>query len=167
MELDGSAQNLSQGAGPTSANMDMPVVVSDDDEDGDKNDDDLFVSDNSESDDDADSPTAPPQGKRREGAALAPEAEPEEAHQDDKKKLALDISYEGFSIYGRVLCLVVKRRDGYVAGKGKGKAVATGAATTATRGARPGQSAGPGGQAVMENWITSTQLPADATSTAE
>jgi hypothetical protein len=30
--------------------------------------------------------------------------------QDDKKKLSLDTSYDGFSIYGRILCLVVKRR---------------------------------------------------------
>ena len=30
--------------------------------------------------------------------------------EDDKKKLGLNTSYEGFSIYGRILCLVVKRR---------------------------------------------------------
>ena len=29
---------------------------------------------------------------------------------DQKKKLGLNTSYEGFSIYGRILCLVVKRR---------------------------------------------------------
>ena len=29
---------------------------------------------------------------------------------DDKKKLALNTSYDGFSIYGRILCLVVKRK---------------------------------------------------------
>lgn len=56
--------------------------------------------------------------------------------QDDKKKLAMDTSYDGFSIYGRVLCLVVKQRD-----TGKGKATATG-----------------GAQAMMEDWITSTQM---------
>ncbi|KAF2856830.1 hypothetical protein T440DRAFT_382604 [Plenodomus tracheiphilus IPT5] len=30
--------------------------------------------------------------------------------EDDKKKLRLNTSYDGFSIYGRILCLVVKRR---------------------------------------------------------
>lgn len=29
---------------------------------------------------------------------------------DDKKKLALKTAYEGFSIYGRILCLIVKRK---------------------------------------------------------
>ncbi|KAL2060586.1 hypothetical protein VTL71DRAFT_9227 [Oculimacula yallundae] len=56
---------------------------------------------------------------------------------DDKKKMGMDTIYDGFSIYGRVLCLVVKRRDN------KGKAPANLA----------------GGQATMENWITSTQMP--------
>jgi hypothetical protein len=56
--------------------------------------------------------------------------------QEDKKKMAMDTSYDGFSIYGRVLCLVVKKRD---TGKAKG-----------------GMS---GGQAMMEEWITSTQMP--------
>ncbi|KUJ23787.1 uncharacterized protein LY89DRAFT_2996 [Mollisia scopiformis] len=56
---------------------------------------------------------------------------------DDKKKMAMDTTYDGFAIYGRVLCLVVKRKDK----KGKGPA-----------------SLG-NGQATMENWITSTQMP--------
>jgi len=30
---------------------------------------------------------------------------------DEKKKLGVNTSYEGFSIYGRILCLVVKRKD--------------------------------------------------------
>ena len=59
---------------------------------------------------------------------------------DDKKKLAMDTSYDGFSIYGRVLCLVVKRKDR----KGKGPA---------------GSSSVGQGQATMESWITSTQMP--------
>ncbi|KAI6710303.1 hypothetical protein B2J93_1597 [Marssonina coronariae] len=60
---------------------------------------------------------------------------PEET--DDKKKMTMDTTYDGFSIYGRVLCLVVKRRDK------KGKApIDLG-----------------GGQATMENWISSTQMP--------
>lgn len=35
---------------------------------------------------------------------------------DDKKKLGLNTSYDGFSIYGRILCLVVKRRGARVPG---------------------------------------------------
>jgi hypothetical protein len=49
----------------------------------------------------------------------------------DGKKLGMDVSYEGFAIYGRVLCLMVKRRDG-----------------------KPQR-------AMMEDWIASTQIPPD------
>lgn len=63
----------------------------------------------------------------------------EETHADDKKKLGLNTSYDGFSIYGRILCLVIKRR-----------------------GAR--NVAGPSGanssQAMLENWV-STQAVAE------
>ena len=40
--------------------------------------------------------------------AAAVSEEPED--QDDKKKLAMNTSYDGFSIYGRILCLLVKRK---------------------------------------------------------
>ena len=56
--------------------------------------------------------------------------------EDDKKKMALNTTYDGFSIYGRILCLVVKRR-GIVKGK---------------------QLGGGAGQAMMEEWIASTQI---------
>jgi hypothetical protein len=79
------------------------------------------------------SPGFNPLSKRREDVDIEDSGEPE----DDKKKMAMDTSYEGFAIYGRVLCLVVKRRDK----KGKGPA-----------------SSG-GGQAMMEDWIASTQMP--------
>ena len=59
--------------------------------------------------------------------------------EDDKKKMGLNTSYEGFSIYGRILCLVVKRR-----GVVRGKQAASGA-----------------GQAMMEGWIASTQVDRD------
>ncbi|KAH7406035.1 hypothetical protein DE146DRAFT_431731 [Phaeosphaeria sp. MPI-PUGE-AT-0046c] len=39
-----------------------------------------------------------------------------EEDRDDKKKLGLNTSYDGFSIYGRILCLVVKRRGGPLSG---------------------------------------------------
>ena len=57
-----------------------------------------------------------------------------------KKKMAIDTSYEGFSIYGQLLCLVVKRRETGAAGS-KGKATMT------------------GGRTMVEDWISSTQLP--------
>ncbi|MCJ1306443.1 hypothetical protein MMC25_000085 [Agyrium rufum] len=60
---------------------------------------------------------------------------PEEAD-DKKKKLAMNTTYDGFSIYGRILCLVVKRK-----GNSKGKQAANGT-----------------GKAMMEGWITSTQM---------
>ena len=78
------------------------------------------------------SPGFEPLPKRRKDG----EGNTEEEVTDDKKKMAMDTLYDGFSIYGRVLCLVVKRRDA----KGKGSAVT-------------------GGQAMMEDWITSTQMP--------
>ncbi|GKU19339.1 unnamed protein product [Fusarium langsethiae] len=64
---------------------------------------------------------------------------------DDKKKLAMDVSYEGFAIYGQVLCLVVKKR-------------ASAAASSSSSGGG-GAKGRPEGQAMMENWISSTQVP--------
>ncbi|MCJ1463722.1 hypothetical protein MMC07_002331 [Pseudocyphellaria aurata] len=58
---------------------------------------------------------------------------------EDDKKMALNTMYDGFWIYGRILCLVVKRR-GVAAGK---------------------ESAGGAGQAMMEEWIASTQMGED------
>ena len=77
------------------------------------------------------SPRFEPLAKRRR------DLNPNSEQDDDKKKMAMDTSYDGFSIYGRVLCLVVKRKDQ----KAKGPLVS-------------------GGQAMMEDWITSTQMPA-------
>jgi hypothetical protein len=57
---------------------------------------------------------------------------------DEKKKMAMETSYDGFAIYGRVLCLVVKRKDKGKSPSGRGE-----------------------GQATMENWISSTQMPAE------
>ncbi|KAL0935410.1 uncharacterized protein CTRU02_210001 [Colletotrichum truncatum] len=62
---------------------------------------------------------------------------------DDKKKMAMDVSYEGFAIYGRVLCLIVKKRQGL-------RMASSSSAENAKK---------PAGQASMENWITSTQMP--------
>jgi hypothetical protein len=60
----------------------------------------------------------------------------DEGGEDDKKKLGLDTSYDGFSIYGRILCLVVKRRDG------------------SSKGRIPGASTDQAGQQMLENWVS-------------
>ena len=57
---------------------------------------------------------------------------------DDKKKLGLRTTYDGFSIYGRILCLIVKR---------KGKKAAPGSVG--------------GGSQMMEEWV-STQVAQEA-----
>lgn len=90
---------------------------------------------------------SPPHKRRREAADVGGD--------EDKKKLAMDISYEGFSIYGRVLCLVVKRRDVPSMEAGAGR-VASGAGGNN----RAKQNSGSGGgQTMMENFIISTQMP--------
>ena len=61
-----------------------------------------------------------------------------EGEGEEKKKLRIDTSYDGFAIYGRILCLVVKRRGG---GAARGRELAGGA-----------------GQAMMEEWIAGTQV---------
>ncbi|KAI9799910.1 MAG: hypothetical protein M1833_003832 [Piccolia ochrophora] len=66
--------------------------------------------------------------------------EPDVAHaepqdDDDKKKLGFNTSYDGFNIYGKILCLIVRRTQ------------------------RAGDQRGNGtGQAMMEDWIASTQV---------
>ncbi|KAJ4989872.1 hypothetical protein SVAN01_04709 [Stagonosporopsis vannaccii] len=67
--------------------------------------------------------------------------EVEDQVQDDKKKLGLNTSYEGFSIYGRILCLVVKRRG--------------------VRNTAGGASAPVSSQQMLENWV-STQAAGQA-----
>jgi len=95
----------------------------------------LFLPDNSDDSDFQTQRMPPSKRKKRDGE---PDATIGEAGnvEDDKKKMALSTSYDGFSIYGRILCLVVKRK-----GMVKGKQPAAGA-----------------GQAMMEEWIASTQV---------
>jgi hypothetical protein len=76
--------------------------------------------------------------KTSEGLAKTNDDAAEDAG-DDKKKLGLITSYDGFSIYGRILCLVVKRRGVRTPGSGGGPASS---------------------QAMLENWV-STQAAAD------
>lgn len=71
--------------------------------------------------------------KRTEEAEKVPEeAEALDDDQDDKKKMMLDTSYDGFSIYGRILCLIVMR-------KGKKE---------------PAAMAATGGSQMMEQWVS-------------
>ncbi|KAF7540234.1 hypothetical protein G7Z17_g12247 [Cylindrodendrum hubeiense] len=98
-----------------------------------------------------DSDTEAPPHKRRRGPAGLSDETPDE-DDDNKKKLAMDVSYEGFAIYGQVLCLVVKKRDG-----GKTPHSSNRAGGAAPSGGVSGSR--PEGQAMMENWISSTQMP--------
>lgn len=66
----------------------------------------------------------------------------DETGDDDKKKLGLNTSYDGFSIYGRILCLLVKRKGS----KDKGRI--------------PGTATDETGQQMLEGWI-STQAAAE------
>lgn len=96
--------------------------------------DSLFVSQSPESS--AAFSTQPPP-KRTKSTAIDEEEEPS----DDKKKMGMHTTFDGYSIYGRILCLIVKRRGDGLAMAASGKKQA-------------------GGQASMENWIASTQAPA-------
>lgn len=73
-----------------------------------------------------------PRAKRRKDSAL----EEEEQEDESKKKMAMSVTYEGFAMYGKILCLVVKRKSNKP--------------TTNERSA---------GQAIMEDWIALTQMP--------
>jgi hypothetical protein len=128
--------------GGSDVDSDVEVIGSD-------SSDDALFADEAESDGSDDGTTGQPPPKRRKKKAVATGDTPA---RDDKKKMAMDISYEGFAIYGRVLCLVVKRR-GEVAAKAGSSAVPSGNKSHTSRA---------GGQAMMENWIASTQLPETA-----
>jgi hypothetical protein len=101
---------------------------------GDDSDDALFVASDSEDDFFQTQPT--PASRRRKqldsGQNTVENIEEGEGG-DDKKKLGLQTRYDGFAIYGRILCLVVKRRGG------------------------PPTSKSSTGQAMMETWV-STQV---------
>ncbi|KJX93457.1 hypothetical protein TI39_contig4312g00009 [Zymoseptoria brevis] len=111
----------------------------DEDEDG------LFVS-SSDEDFFATQRAKPPTKKRRKCNTDADEEKDEEdvaipvdeEEQDDKKKLMMDTTYDGFSIYGRILCLIVTR-------KGKRDKGPQGTGTVG------------GGSQMMEQWV-STQV---------
>ncbi|OBT78245.1 hypothetical protein VF21_03036 [Pseudogymnoascus sp. 05NY08] len=88
----------------------------------------LFVADSDASDASTDE-DGPPSKRARSAAPLG--GAEEEEH--DEKKMAMRSEYDGYGIYGRVLCLIVTK--------------------TAVK------DAGGGGREVMEEWIASTQNP--------
>ncbi|SPO02409.1 uncharacterized protein DNG_05082 [Cephalotrichum gorgonifer] len=100
-----------------------------------------------DADSDLEEESAPPSKRARQDSVLAGEDDDEQ--DDKKKKMAMDITYEGFAIYGMVLCLVVKRRE-----------TAAMSSARAARGVSAVSGDKPTGHAMMENWISSTQVPA-------
>lgn len=96
----------------------------------------LFLSDDSAGSDAYFQTQMHPRTKRQKPAATAAATENEGGGEDGKKKMAFNTTYDGYAIYGRILCLIVKRR-GVVRGKD---------AVAGT------------GQAVMEEWVRSTQV---------
>lgn len=150
VDVDADADaDASAGVGPghVVSDHDNQFEVISDDDDAREDDDGLFVQSPT-----SESPGPPPAKRQRPAPATS------EGDDDDKKKLAMDISYEGFSIYGRVLCLVVKRRDGNGAELAERGANASAAAVSGSGNSRA--KAGSRGQAMMENFILSTQIPA-------
>ncbi|KAK2747370.1 hypothetical protein FQN55_005119 [Onygenales sp. PD_40] len=101
----------------------------------------------SAADEDADVEVMPPSStrrRRRKRVESNPETptehalEPTQPQKQDDKKLGLSTSYEGFTIWGRILCLLITRRG--------------------DKRPKPAAAAPAGGQALMEEWI-STQAP--------
>lgn len=101
--------------------------------------DDLFVSDGAVGDGGFQTHQTPPSKRKKQEGEPDPTVGQRDDVEDGKKKMAVNTSYEGFSIYGRILCLVVKRKG-------------------TVRGKRPAAGAG---QAMMEGWIASTQVDRD------
>ena len=101
--------------------------------------DDLFVSDGAVDHVHFQTQQTPPSKRKKPDGAHDITVGQGDNGEGDKKKMALNTSYAGFSIYGRILCLVVKRK-----GTVRGKQPSAGA-----------------GQAMMEGWIASTQVDRD------
>ncbi|KAF2814738.1 uncharacterized protein BDZ99DRAFT_458725 [Mytilinidion resinicola] len=106
---------------------------------------DMTVVESSDSDEGFQEDERPPIKRAKKGKEKNRDTDADDANEtgetDDKKKLGLKTSYDGFSIYGRILCLVVKRKGGTQAKSGSGGI--------------PGSS-----QQMMENWV-STQAAAE------
>jgi hypothetical protein len=101
------------------------------------------TSSGSDTDDSLENEQAPsrkrPRRAERDESDVSAEEDVFEA-QDDKKRLGLKTSYDGFSIYGRILCLIVKRKGSRTAAGGSGVPASS--------------------QQMLENWV-STQAAAE------
>lgn len=123
------------------------ALAENDDEQG--NDDGNYeIIDSDDEDAEDDDLTSEPSDPARKKHAQHPVGEVD----DKKKKLAMDIRYNSFALYGRVLCLVVKKRT---TGSSSKQATAANASGSGKAAAAGNQAAG---QARMENWIASTQI---------
>ncbi|KAF2651484.1 hypothetical protein K491DRAFT_706975 [Lophiostoma macrostomum CBS 122681] len=105
--------------------------------------DEVVISSGSDTDDSFQFETAPRTKRRKRQPLGGPDSDMDDTDQpqDDKKKLGLNTSYDGFSIYGRILCLVVKR-------KGSRTAASSGTGVPVSS------------QQMLENWV-STQAAAE------
>ncbi|CAK7219020.1 hypothetical protein SCUCBS95973_003680 [Sporothrix curviconia] len=165
-DADGNTAGLAARR-PKRRRQDTVQIQDSDDDNGDGSDNDsLFVSENGEDDMDVDLHNSPAPKRTRIVPPPGNDDDNDGESSQKKKKLAMDVIYEGFAIYGRVLCLVVKRRGGPFRGRGAGGGTQTtlSASTATGRAGNPSSVSAepvkPGGQAAMENWIASTQMPA-------
>ncbi|KAH8837048.1 hypothetical protein MCOR27_011708 [Pyricularia oryzae] len=139
----GAGATVSEGRGTKRRRQSTVTAINNNDKD---QDDDAFeIVDSGDEDDDLESESSHPTRSKR---VRQPAAEADEK----KKKLAMDITYNSFAIYGRVLCLVVKKR-----GVGNSSNLSAAAATSG-HGKAAAASSRAAGQARMENWIASTQI---------
>ncbi|TLD12982.1 uncharacterized protein PgNI_04399 [Pyricularia grisea] len=134
---------VSEGRG-TKRRRQSTVTAINNNDNGD-NDNDFEIVDSDDEDDDLESESSRPTRTKR---VKQPAADADEK----KKKLAMDITYNSFAIYGRVLCLVVKKRG---AGNNSNQSAAAAASGHGKAAAASSRAAG---QARMENWIASTQI---------
>lgn len=98
---------------PEAAGVDEPARQSNSNKRRRRATDDKAASDGSDTDDSSQLEAALSMKQSRTTERLASDAGSDEdgrEARDDKKKLGLNTSYDGFSIYGRILCLVVKRK---------------------------------------------------------
>lgn len=133
VDQDGDVEIIREEISETRPNLlDIPLAKQSGEplEPGSVHEEGLFVSDGSDEEEPQKSKLAKRQPHKRGSEPMD-----SDGGEDDKKKMKLYTTYDGFSIYGRILCLVVKRR-----GLARGKEPVRGT-----------------GQAMMEEWITSTQ----------
>ncbi|KAF2756258.1 hypothetical protein EJ05DRAFT_95540 [Pseudovirgaria hyperparasitica] len=119
----------------------------------------LFVVDSSAEEDEAVEGAASTSSKQKRKDKSTGDKDNDNADdEDDKKKLVSATRYDGFSIYGRILCLVVKR-SGPAGKTGGGAAAATGRTASGSAGSAGASVGIASSQQMLENWV-STQAAA-------